>query len=243
MSSPIAENSTKDHSASHSAIVRAIIVDDHPAVCEGLDHSISAQPDMMVCGQASDVETALQLIEELAPDVIVVDIVLKGSDGLDLLSKLKARGSNTRALVHSMYEVSLYAERCLRAGAKGYVNKQASPDEVVRAIRTIMSGQIYLDPSEVSRFLNRAAEAGSRQADPVDSLSNRQLEVFRLIGNGNTTSQIAAQLRISIHTVESHRESIKKKLSVSSIPELTRQAVLWCTNNPPRCTNQPGAPS
>jgi len=210
--------------------IQVMIVDDHPAVIEGLSHRISAQPDMNVCAHASDVATAIPMVRELHPDVVIVDIALKSSDGLDLISRLSQQQSSVRAIVHSMYEESLYAERCLRAGARGYVNKGSSPDSVIEAIRFAMHGKIYLSPEATYKFLDRVSLKMHIDDDPIHSLSNRQLEVFRLIGSGKSTSQIATQLHISIHTVESHRENIKKKLKIHTIPELARRAVLWCSH-------------
>ena len=182
---------------------------------------------MAVCGQAADVDEALTKIRELNPDVVIVDIALKSSDGLELIAALKSRHKHTRALVHSMYEESLYADRCLRAGAMGYVNKEANPDQVIMAIREVLAGRVYLSPAMTSKFLGRAVGGSEPQLDPIDTLTNRQLEIFRLIGEGKSTSQIAEQLHISVHTVETHRENIKRKLNASNASELSRQAVQW----------------
>lgn len=206
---------------------RIMIVDDHPALCEGLGHRISAQPDLSVCGHAADVNGALKLIGETNPDVVIVDIALKNSDGLELIKALKTRHDRVRALVHSMYEESLYADRCLHAGAMGYVNKEAAPDEVIKAIREILAGRVYLSPTMTSAVLGRTVSGAAPQADPIDTLTDRQLEVFRLIGDGLSAHQIAARLHISVHTVETHRENIKRKLHVITVSELTRRAVLW----------------
>jgi DNA-binding NarL/FixJ family response regulator len=206
---------------------RVLIVDDHPAVCEGLGYRISAQPDLSVCGQAADVNEALNKIGETNPDVVIVDIALKNSDGLELIKALKTRHSHVRALVHSMYEEALYADRCLHAGAMGYVNKEAEPDEVVKAIREVLAGRVYLSPAMTSTVLGRTFRRDAPHANPIDTLTDRQLEVFRLLGDCLTTNQIANRLFISIHTVETHRENIKRKLQVNTVSELTRRAVLW----------------
>jgi len=206
---------------------RILIVDDHPSLCEGLGHRIDAQPDLSVCGQAADVKEALEQIRATRPDVAIVDIALKNSNGLELLKTLKARHHHVRALVHSMYEDSLYAGRCLHAGAMGYVNKEAHPDKVIEGIREILCGRIYLSPAMTSEILGRTISGAGPQSDSVDTLTDRQLEVFRLIGNGQTAQQIAARLHISVHTVESHRENVKRKLNVTTLSELTRRAVLW----------------
>lgn len=212
--------------ASTEKRIRVLVVDDHPTVREGLVHRISAQADMEVCGEAADVREALSLVRELCPDVAIVDIALRGSDGLELVKTLKARNTGVRAVVHSMYEENVYAERCLRAGAMGYVSKEANPADVVAAIRSVLAGKVYLSESMTHRVLGRAAGDGGT-ADPVDSLTDRQLEIFRLFGQGKTATQIANELHLSVHTVESHRENIKRKLGVENVSELTRMAVLW----------------
>lgn len=207
--------------------VRVLIVDDHPTVCEGLGHRIAAQADMQVCGEAADVDEALDKIAELNPHVVIVDIGLKHSDGMELLKAMKAQHRHVRAIVHSMYDESVYAARCLHAGAMGYVNKEASPNDVIHAIREVLAGRIYVSADMTNQMLGHMFAGNHTDRDPVDTLTDRQLEVFRLIGGGSTTAQIAERLHISVHTVETHREHIKHKLGVASVPELTRMAVLW----------------
>ncbi len=207
--------------------VRVLIVDDHPALCEGLGHRIDAQDDMTVCGQAADVQEALGQIRELHPDVVIVDIALKNSDGLELLKTLKAHHKQIRTLVHSMYEESLYADRCLHAGAMGYVNKEADANDVIRAIRAIRDNRVYLSSAMTETMLGRTTRGSQPRTDPIETLSDRQLEIFRLVGEGLAAQQIANRLGISVHTVESHRENIKRKLDVNSLTQLTRRAVLW----------------
>jgi DNA-binding NarL/FixJ family response regulator len=205
-----------------------LIVDDHPAVRDGLRGRINQETDMRVCGEAANVESALQLAEVHQPDVVIVDISLKTEDGLALIKQLVARGSRARLLVHSMHDETIYADRCLRAGAAGYLSKEEDPSEVIQAIRTVVGGQVSLSPrmsQELrSRGVDRASDLGE---DPIATLTNRELEVFRHIGHGLTAQQIADRLGISVHTVESHRENIKRKLSIRSIPELSRRAVQW----------------
>jgi DNA-binding NarL/FixJ family response regulator len=207
-----------------------MIVDDHPALREGLGHRISAQPDMLFCGHASDVHEALARVGELAPDVVIVDIVLKSSDGLELIKAIRSRHKSVRTLVHSMYEESLYADRCLHAGAMGYVNKESEPDDVIRAIREILAGRVYLSPGMMNELIGRSI-TGEAKSDLVDTLTDRQLEIFRLIGDGLSAHQIADRLHISVHTVETHRENIKRKLYIDTASELTRRAALWAAKN------------
>jgi len=212
-------------------MARVMIVDDHPTVREGLGHRIESQPDMTVCGDAADVDEALQKIAAARPDVVIVDIALRNSDGLELIKTIKARHKSLRALVHSMYGESVYAERCLHAGAMGYVNKEADPNDVIHAIRDVCAGRVYLSPAMASELLGRTVSGAVGQADPVDTLTDRQLEVFRLIGEGKSAAEIAKRLHISVHTVETHRDNIKRKLSIDSASELTRFATLWESEN------------
>ena len=207
--------------------IRILIVDDHPTVREGLSYRISSQPDMTVCGDAADLDQALRRIDELQPDVVIVDISLKDSDGLDLIKEIKSRHTQVRMLVHSMYDETIYADRCLHAGAMGYVNKESDPDEVIRAIRDVVDGQVHVSPAMTRRIIGRQLTNHQPQTDPVDTLTDRQLEIFRLIAKGRSVSQIADCLSISVNTVETHRENIKRKLGVRSVAELNRQAVLW----------------
>ena len=209
-----------------TANTSVMIVDDHPALCEGLGHRIGSQSDMLVCAQAADVGEALNKVEQIEPSVVIVDIALRDSDGLELLKAIKLRYPKIRLLVHSMYEESLYADRCLRAGAMGYVNKEANPQEVISAIREIVKGRVYLSPSMKNQLSDQNG-LGNTQIDDVGSLTDRQLEIFRLIGGGMSTSQIANRLHISVHTVETHRENIKHKLSCECSRDLNRRAILW----------------
>ena len=210
---------------------RVMIVDDHPAIREGLASRIASHPDLMVCGQAADVQEALQKVADAAPDVVIVDIGLKTSDGMDLIKELKAHYRTIRVLVHSMFAESLYADRCLHAGAMGYVNKEANPGEVVKAIREVLAGRVYLSPAMTDEMLDRAVKGIELTDDPIDGLTDRQLEIFRLIGDGKSAAQIAKRLHISVHTVETHRENIKRKLNITTGSDLTRRAVLWHSGN------------
>lgn len=210
---------------------RVMIVDDHPTVREGLAFRVGAQPDMMVCGEASDVGEALQKVRDFNPDVMIVDIALKNSDGLELIKCIRSQHSGIRTVVHSMYDENIYADRCLRAGAMGYVNKEDDPNEVISAIRDVLAGYVHLSAAMTRQVLGRSVHGRESECDPVKTLTDRQLEVFRLIGKGRTASQIAADLYISVHTVETHRENIKRKLNAHTVSELTRHAVLWTAEN------------
>ena len=216
----------------HVAKKRILIVDDHPMVREGLRMRISLQPDLEVCGEAEDVREAMALIERARPDLVIVDISLKSGNGIDLLKQIRSHDDKIKLLVLSMYDDTLYAERSLRAGASGYLNKQASREKVVEAIRTVLAGQRYLSRETTDRLVGQALGGGNQQqASSVEGLSDRELEVFRLIGSGLTTGAIAERLHLSTHTIDSHRESIKRKLNLQNAAELAQHAVQWVLGN------------
>lgn len=211
----------------HGAKYRVLLVDDHPLVRRGLADVISREPDLETCGEAGDVLEALHEVERTKPDVVVVDLTLKTGHGIELIEKLKGRDPRLKMLVSSMHDETLFAERVLRAGAMGYISKQEPPDSLVRAIRQVLRGEVYFSPRMTSRLLHRVAGGGPPQEDPVQSLSNRELEVYEMIGQGLTIQQIAARLHLSPKTVETHREKIKQKLNLKSSTELNRRAVQW----------------
>ena len=207
---------------------RILIVDDHPAVRDGLAVRISSQPDMEVCGEAADVADALEVFEATEPDLVVVDIQLKTGDGLDLVKRLKVRNEDALILVWSMYPDALYAPRALRAGALGYINKEKTTDRIVDAIRRVGDGKVYVSEEMAEKLLSdKVGGQRSVNASPVDSLSDRELEVFRLIGDGLTASEIARRLHLSTHTIDTHRQRIKQKLNLETASELTRTATRW----------------
>ncbi len=208
---------------------RVLIVDDHPAVREGLALRICGQADLEVCGEAADVGEALQLIVKTRPDVAVIDIALKRGNGIDLIKRITARKESVRMLVWSMYSDTLYAERALRAGALGYINKENATDQIITGIRTVLQGKVYLSEPASSRLLGRLVhgEGDNAGRSPVETLSDRELEVFNLIAEGLDTHQIAEKMRISHKTVETYRARIKEKLDLGSSTELLRHAVQW----------------
>ena len=207
---------------------KVLIVDDHPAVREGLAVRIGFMPDLDVCGQAANAVEAMKLIEETCPDVVVVDIRLKIGNGLDLIKRIKAHDKSIRVLVWSMYPDALYAHRALHAGALGYINKEQTTGRIVDAIRRVGDGRVYLCEQTAEQLLGQAV-GGTRasKASGVESLSDCELEVFRLIGLGLSTAQIAERLHRSSHTVEAHRQNIKSKLKLETAAELSRAAVQW----------------
>jgi DNA-binding NarL/FixJ family response regulator len=207
---------------------KVLIVDDHPAAREGLAVRISAQPDLEVCGQAADTAEALRLVAAVHPDVVVADIQLKTGNGLDLVERIKALDKSIRILVWSMYPDALYAQRALHAGALGYINKEYTTGHIVEAIRRVRDGKIYLCEETAEQLLGQAVGGVKHlKASGAESLSDRELEVFRLIGQGLSTSQIAHRLHRSSHTVEAHRQAIKRKLSLKTAGELNRAAAQW----------------
>lgn len=215
-----------------SKTARIVIVDDHPIVREGLVARIARQRDLEVCGEAEDVADALDVVKNTNPDLVIVDLSLKSGQGLDLIKKIKARSAETKMLVSSMYDEALYAERALRAGALGYVNKQEMSEKIIDAIRQVLDGKIYLSPYMTERLLQRAVGAVPQlQQSPIETLSNRELEIFKMIGKGMTTRSIAEDLHLSVKTVETHRENIKAKLDLPNSAELSREAVRWVMEN------------
>lgn len=212
---------------------RVLIVDDHPAVREALALRISRHADLVVCGEAAEMGEALQMITETQPDVAVIDIGLKIGNGLDLIKRLKARGETVRVLVWSMYQESLYAERVLQAGALGYITKDQATEKIVDAIRRVLEGKVYLSEAMTEKLLFRIHDGGTLgTADrPEECLSDRELEVFQLIGTGLDTQEIAEKLCVSPKTIETYRFRMKDKLHITDSKELLRIAMRWVENN------------
>jgi len=207
---------------------RIFIVDDHPIVREGLSLMMNREPDLMVCGEAEEAAAALQAITTTRPDFLIVDISLNGPDGLDLLKSIRARFPNLPVLILSMHDESIYAERALRAGAQGYIMKQEATEKVLVAVRQILSHKIYVSDRIANRMLQQYV-SGNQAAtpSPIAILSDRELEVFRLIGEGHSTRTIADELHLSVKTVESYQAHIKEKLSLKNGRELVQRAIQW----------------
>jgi DNA-binding NarL/FixJ family response regulator len=206
---------------------KVLIVDDHPIVRHGLGELIARQTDLEMCGEAADIAEALRQVEVHRPDVVVVDISLNGENGIELVEQLKAMYPDVKVLVSSMHDEKTFAGRALRAGALGYINKRESIRKVVDAVRQVLQGDIYLSPQMAKLFLHRAAIGEPLDYDPVETLSNRELEVFEMIGQGMNTHQIAGKLGLSPRTVETHRKGIKTKLNLSNSAQLSRAAFQW----------------
>jgi len=207
-------------------MTKILIVDDHPLVRAGFAQLIGDCPDLEVCGEAGDMAEALRQIEATQPELAIIDLSLAGGSGLDLIERIKARYQEVLMLVASMHDETLYAERVLAAGARGYINKQEAQDSIIRAIRQVLSGKVYLSQSMTERMLNGMVDNNHERRD-IDSLSNRELQVFELIGRGIATSQVASQLNLSVKTIETHQAHIKKKLGLNSAHELTQRAIRW----------------
>jgi DNA-binding NarL/FixJ family response regulator len=206
---------------------RILIVDDHAIVRHGLGDLIARQPDMEVCGEATNVAEALQQLETTHPDAAIVDITLDGSNGIELIERMKTHYPKIKVLVSSMHDESLFAERALRAGALGYIHKQESIRKVIEAIRSVLRGDVYLSPHMVTQLIQHPNSADTLEQDPVRRLSNREMEVFQLIGQGLTTQEIAGKLHLSPSTVETHRRKIRTKLNLETNAQLNRYAFRW----------------
>jgi DNA-binding NarL/FixJ family response regulator len=207
---------------------RVVIVDDHPLFRDRLSQLINHELDMEVCGESETAEQAIQLIRRVTPDLAIVDITLKGSSGLELIKGIRALSIGIPILVLSMHEESLYAERALRAGATGYITKNQGAEEVLAAIRRVLTGEIYLSNKMTSAVLRNLTIPGSKvMPRPVDRLADRELEVLELIGRGNTTRQIADKLQLGAATVDTYRARIKEKMNFRNAAELQHFAIRW----------------
>lgn len=208
--------------------VRVMIADDHSLVRLGMIQLLSHEPDVEICGEAQSVAEALKVAGELQPDVLVVDLTFGDGTGIELIKQLRTRDRNVKIIVSTMHDESLFGERCFRAGASGFVNKEEASEKVIDAIRSVMAGKLYLSPRLADRVLNRALGGTEmRKTSALDSLTDRELEVFAMIGRGLTTRQIAEKLFLSHKTIESYRENIKSKLRLRNAAELNRHAVQW----------------
>ncbi len=208
---------------------RVLVVDDHPIVREGLADLINKEKNLVVCGCAEDIPQALEALRTLKPDVVTVDISLKDASGIGLIKNIKAQYPDLPVLAISMHEESLYAERALRAGAKGYITKQQATENVIIAIRNVLQGQLYLSENMKDKLLLGLTRSGKTDigGSPIESLTDRELEVFTFLGRGKSSRQIAEQLHLSIKTVETYRSRIKDKLNLAGASELLQRAFQW----------------
>ncbi|HEY4767252.1 MAG TPA: response regulator transcription factor [Candidatus Sulfotelmatobacter sp.] len=207
---------------------RILVVDDHPIIRQGLALMVNREADLVVCGEAEDATGAMLVMASSRPDVLIVDISLNGPDGLDLLKNIRTTHPSLPVLILSMHDESIYAERALRAGANGYIMKQEATERVLIAVRRILNGEIYVSDRIANKMLQHyITGSGSLRSSSISDLSDRELEVFRLIGEGHGTRQIAKELHLSIKTVESYQAHIKDKLSLRSARELMQHAIQW----------------
>ena len=210
---------------------RVLLVDDHPIVRQGLALLIDREADLSVCGEAEGAHSAFHAIETLRPDIVVLDISLSGPDGLDVLKEIRMKTASLPVLILSMHDESIYAERAMRAGANGYIMKQEATEKVLVAIRRILLGEVYLSDRLTNTMLQQYVRGPSpTKSSPLVSLTDRELEVFRLIGEGHGTRQIAEELHLSVKTIESYQAHIKEKLALRNARELVQHAIEWTVN-------------
>jgi len=212
---------------------KVLIVDDHPILRKGLSMLINQEPDLTVVAEAENAQLALEMIEAHKPDMLIVDISLPGIDGIELIKTVKLNYRDIPSLVVSMHDESLFAERALRAGARGYIMKQEALEKVLVAIRRVLGGEIFVSDRITTSMLEKLVSSDDKAiSSPIGLLSNRELTVFRMIGQGLKTSQIAEKLHLSVKTIESYRAHIKEKLKLSDGTELLKYAIQWVQNTP-----------
>jgi DNA-binding NarL/FixJ family response regulator len=219
-------------STCHSLIKhRVLIVDDHPLVRKGLTEAMAAEADLEVCGEAASVPEALRQAEATRPHVVIIDLTLGAEDGIELIDYIKSRWPTMKMLVSSAHDEQTYAARALRAGALGFISKREPLPQVVAAVRQVLRGEVFLSPHMATCLLQRAVGGESLDQDPVQALSNRELQVFGMIGEGQSAREIARKLGISPKTVESHRNVVKTKLGIQTSAQLNRRAYQWVQEN------------
>jgi DNA-binding NarL/FixJ family response regulator len=211
--------------------LKVLLVDDHPITRQGMKALVNQQPNLEVCGEADNAAYAIELVSKLQPDLAIVDIALKTTNGIELTKNIKVQAPNLPVLIVSMHDEGLYAERALRAGAMGYLMKQEAGEKIIQAIQRLLQGEIYLSDKIKEKMLHRFVnKKGDGMVFSIDTLSDREMEVFQLIGNGYSTRQIAQKLNLSSKTIDSYREHLKLKLNLESGAELVRHAIQWARN-------------
>lgn len=204
-----------------------VIVDDHPIVRQGLAQLINQESDLLVCGQAEDAYEAMQTIRESDPDMVIVDISLKETSGVELIKDLKIQYPDLPVLTLSMHDETVYGERALRAGARGYIMKQEATEKVVTAIRRVLAGEVYVSNGMAAKMVSKLVGGPGKTGSPVECLSDRELEAFRMLGEGYNTREMADKLHLSVKTIETYRAHIKDKLGLQDASELLRSAIRW----------------
>ncbi len=212
---------TKDNSKKY----KIVMVDDHPLLRQGLSQLINQEDDLCFAGEAGNAVDAMKVIEKTKPDLVIIDISLKGTSGIDLTKSVLSEYPKMQVLVLSMHDESLYAERVLRAGAKGYLMKQEAPENIIVAVRKVLNGEMYLSNAMRENLLHKFVQGRPSTESPMESLTDRELEVLQLVAQGKGTRQIAEILHLSVKTIESHYANIKTKLNLKSAPELIQHAV------------------
>lgn len=221
-------SSPGQRAAATNGVRRVLIVDDHPIVRQGLKRLIEQERDLQVCGEAETVRDARQLIRDTTPDVVIVDLSLRQGDGIELVRDVRAHHPSLPMLVLSMHDEAIYAERMLAAGASGYIMKQAAGDQFLTALRRVLDGGIYVSEAVGNNMIQKFAAGGAYlAASPIDRLSNRELQVLQMIGKGMSTRETAEALNLSVKTVESHRQRLKRKLNLNTAAQLVQYAVNW----------------
>jgi DNA-binding NarL/FixJ family response regulator len=205
---------------------RILLVEDHPMFREQLKHLIAKEADMLVCGETDNIRDAFALVRSMDPDIVIVDLTLDGPSGLELLKDLKAHEIHTPVLVLSMHDELLYAERVLRAGARGYITKHETSNEVMAAVRKVLAGEVYLGSRMASRVLENFSTGPQKQGG-VAQLTDRELEIFELIGHGRTTREISTRLHLGMSTIDTYRARIKSKLHLENASQLSHEAIRW----------------
>jgi DNA-binding NarL/FixJ family response regulator len=212
----------------HCGKKTVFVVDDHPLLRQGLALMINQEPDLEVCGQAEEAQAAMQAIAQIQPDILIVDISLNGPDGLDLLKNIRALYPDLPVLILSMHDEAIYAERALRARANGYIMKQEASEKVLVAVHRILNGEVYLSDRMANKMLQQyIGKTAPAMESRLSSLSDRELEVYRLIGEGRATREIAEELHLSVKTVETYQAHLKEKLSLRTGRELIQHAIQW----------------
>jgi DNA-binding NarL/FixJ family response regulator len=226
--SPAPAASTVADAAPVAAKLKVLLVDDHPITRQGMKALVNQQPNLEVCGEADNAAYAIELVGRLQPDLAIVDIALKTTNGIELTKNIKVQSPNLPVLIVSMHDEGLYAERALRAGAMGYLMKQEASEKIIAAIQRLLQGEIYLSDKIKEKMLHRFVnKKGDGMVFSIDTLSDREMEVFQLIGNGYSTRQIAQKLNLSSKTIDSYREHLKLKLNLDSGADLVRHAIQW----------------
>ncbi len=222
---------------------RVLLVDDHPIVRQGLRQMIDRESDLAVCGEAEEARSALHSIATLKPDIVVMDISLNGPSGIEILRTVRQTDTQLRVLVLSMHDETVYAERALRAGANGYIMKQEATEKVLVALRRILGGEVYVSDRVANKMLRKfVGGSPASPHSPLDDLSDRELEVFSLIGDGHGTRQISDELHLSVKTVETYQAHIKEKMGLKNARELVQCAIQWAiSENQASDSSQPAS--